>query len=208
MASFKIFQLEKNIEDIRKTVLTNIIKMFVERKLINPENEQTEIDSVTTNPTDDNIYIINIDNYTDEIDKTYIVKLLNQKISGLSKQSNVSEFLNKYQGRQKLLVIKSITPKLSSQIKNNYVKSEVFVENELMINLIENILIPKYEILFPESEQYKEFYDQYQCKKRNIPKLYIDDPMAKYYNLKKGDIVRVIRPSETTAESPFYRLVI
>jgi len=34
------------------------------------------------------------------------------------------------------------------------------------------------------------------------------DPVAKYYGLKKGDIVRIIRSSETSIVSPFYRLIV
>jgi len=35
-----------------------------------------------------------------------------------------------------------------------------------------------------------------------------NDPVALYYNLKKGDLVKIIRPSESTGQSGFFRLVV
>ncbi len=34
------------------------------------------------------------------------------------------------------------------------------------------------------------------------------DAVAKYYNMKPGEIVKIIRPSVMTVEAPAYRLVI
>jgi len=202
MTTFKIFQLEKNSDDVRRTVLTNIIKMFTERKLFNADKLDENIKKVADMESDEYLYIINIDNYK------CVIKIFNQKITGISKQSGISDFLNKYKDMQKLIVVKSITTKAAQHVSNNYPKTEIFLENELMINLIENTLVPRYEILEHETDDFKTFCEQYQCKKRNIPKLYANDPMARYYNLKRNDIVRVIRPSETSGQSAFYRLVI
>jgi len=208
MTTLKIFQLEKNNEDIRKTVLTNIIKMFTERKLLKFENLDDNIKKLTSIHSDDYTYTFNIDNYKDEVDKKYVIKIFNQKITAISKQSGISDFLIKFRDVPKLIIVKSISTKASQHIVNNYPKTEIFLENELMINLIENILVPKYEILDHETDDYKTFCEQYTCKKRNIPKIYTNEPMARYYNLKRNDIVRVIRPSETSGESAFYRLAI
>ena len=77
-----------------------------------------------------------------------------------------------------------------------------------MINLIDSVLAPRYELLEKETDDFKNFCEMFQCKKRNIPKLFVTDPMARYYNLKKGDIVRVIQPSETTGYAARYRIVV
>jgi DNA-directed RNA polymerase subunit H (RpoH/RPB5) len=34
------------------------------------------------------------------------------------------------------------------------------------------------------------------------------DPVAKYYNMKPGEICKIIRPSKLTCDAPFYRIVI
>lgn len=208
MDDFKIFQIEKNAEDIRKTVLTNIVKMLTERKSIKEENMQKKIDALISNVPDDYSYTIELDNYKSAEDKLLYIKLFNQKISSISKQSAISDYLNKLKDKPKLIVVKNISSKATQTIYSNHSKTEIFLESSLMINLIENVFVPRYEILDKETDDYKKFCELYSCKKRNIPKLNFIDPMARYYNLKKGDIVRVIRASETSGLSSFYRIVI
>ncbi|QKF94069.1 DNA-directed RNA polymerase subunit 5 [Fadolivirus algeromassiliense] len=208
MSTFKIFQIEKSPDDIRKTVLTNIVKMLTERNLINKENLEKNIETLLSTTTDDHTYSITLDNYKNNDDKIIFIKMFHQKISAISKQSGISDYLNKYKDKPKLIIVKGINTKAEQSILNNYPKTEIFLENELMINIIDNILVPRYEILDHETDDFKQFCELYNCKKRNIPKLYSHDPMAKYYNLKKGDIVRIIRASETAGLSSFYRIVI
>jgi DNA-directed RNA polymerase subunit H (RpoH/RPB5) len=208
MSTFKIFQLEKNNDDIKRTILTNVVKMLTERNLFKPENLEENIKKISSMQSDDYTFIIDKENYDSENNKKIAIKIFHQKITAISKQSNISDFLNKYKDMHKIVIVKSITTKASQFVVNNYPKTELFLENELMINLIDNVFVPRYENLDYESDDYKNFFSDFQCKKRNMPRLYQNDPLARYYNLKRNDIVRIIRPSETSGESPFYRLVI
>ena len=203
----KIFQIEKNNEEIRRTVLTNVIHMLTERKLLNRENLSENINNLINTESDDLTYLIDISKNEEKKEKIAL-KLLNQKITAISKQSNISDFLNKYKDYHKIVVVKSISTKALQYILNNFSKTEVFLEKDLMINLVDHIFVPKYELIDPDTEDYNKFCNIFFCKKRDIPRLPITDPVAKYYNLKRGNIVRVIRPSETTGYSSSYRLVI
>ena len=208
MTTLNIFQVEKNNDDIRKTILTNIIKMLTERKLLNYESLDKNIKNLQETGTDDYSYMLTVENNKNDDEKKIAIKIFNQKISGISKQSGISDFLNKYKDIPKIIIVKSINTKSLLHVANNYPRTEIFLENQLMVNLVDNVLVSKYELLERETDDYKNFCEEYKCKKRNIPKLHIYDPTAKYYGLKKGDIVRVIRPSETSGKSPFYRIVI
>lgn len=208
MSEFQIFQVEKNNEDIRKTVLTNICKMLLERGTIKLENYNEIVKKLIDKQTDDNIYIINKDKYKDKEKQKIAIKLFTGKITSVSKQSPMTDFINKHIGYHKIIVVKNINTKSGQNIMSNYSETELFLENEFMINLVDCTLVPKYEVLDKETDDFKNFCEEYQCKKRNIPKLYSTDPMARYYNLKKGDIVRIIRPSETSGYSSSYRIVI
>jgi DNA-directed RNA polymerase subunit H (RpoH/RPB5) len=207
MSSFKIFQIERGPEDIRKIILTNIIKMFTERKLLDQEKLEENIKSITEKKPDENLYNIHIDN-KDIPDKTFIVKIFDQRIISISKQSPINEFLLKHKNTPKLIVVKDINTKSAQFIVASYPKTELFLEHELLIDLIDSDIVDKYEPLDRNSDQYKTFHEDYASKKRRDPFLFVTDPMAKYYNLKKGDIVRIIRASETSGESASYRLVI
>lgn len=204
----KIFQVEKNNEDIRKTVLQNAIKMLTERGLLKKENLDKNIQMVINTQSDDYTYTINLDNPKNKNDNKLIIKIMHQKITSISKQSSISEFLLKYKEVPKIIIVHDITTKAQQQISNSYEKTEIFLEKELMVNLVDNMLVPKYEIIDQHNENYKNFYIDYKCKKRNVPRMLSTDPVAKYYGLKKGDIARVIRSSETSIISPFYRLIV
>lgn len=202
MAEYKIFQLEKNEEDIRRIVLKNIVKMITERGYLNKEDYKKNKSNLI-NQNNDDLYTIGLNNNTG-----LTVKIFNQKITGISKQSNINEFLHKNKDVNRIIIVKSITTKAVQYIKSTYPSTEVFLENELLINLVDNILVPRYEVLERNSENYKTFFEQYQSKKRQMPRVHVTDPLARYYNLKKGDIVRIIRPSETSAVSIGYRIAI
>lgn len=208
MNSFKIFQIEKNNEDIRRTILTNIVKMLTERKLINEENTDQNIKKLLSTQSDDYSYGINVDKYTDNLDKFFAIKIIHQKITAISKQSGISDFLYKYKDNPKIVIVKNISTKANQYVLNNFTKTEIFLEHELLINLVDHEYVPKYETLDKNSDDYIKYNEIFHCKKRNIPKLLLTDPVARYYNLKKHDIVRVLRPSETAGYSSLYRIVI
>ncbi|AYV76939.1 MAG: DNA-directed RNA polymerase subunit 5 [Barrevirus sp.] len=210
MEQFQIFQVEKNSEDIRRTVLLNTIKMLVERGTIKAINQESILKKLYDTVADDGIYIINKDKFNEgNKEKSKIaIKIFTNKITSISKQSPVNDFLGKHQAYHKILIVKGINTKSGQYLTTTFPETELFLEHELMINLIDSTLVPRYEVLDPNSSDYKTFCELYQCKKRNIPKLPILDPMAKYYGLKRGDIVRVIRPSDTSGYSSYYRIVV
>ncbi|ARF09488.1 DNA-directed RNA polymerase subunit 5 [Indivirus ILV1] len=208
MEQFQIFQVEKNNEDIRKTVLTNVVKMLTERGILKLENQENNIKTLIDKPTDDNIYIITKDKYKEKEKQKIAVKLFMTKIASISKQSPISDFMNKHAAYHKIIIVKSINVKSAQHITSTFSETELFLEHDLMVNLVDCTFVPKYEVIDKDTDDFKNFCEIYLCKKRNIPKLFINDPMAKYYNLKKGDIVRIIRPSETSGYSSSYRIVV
>jgi DNA-directed RNA polymerase I, II, and III subunit RPABC1 len=75
-----------------------------------------------------------------------------------------------------------------------------------MINIVDHILVPKHIVL--TTEEGKEVLEAYCAKKKNMPLLLTTDPVARYYNMKHNEIVKIIRPSIMTVETPFYRIVV
>ena len=198
-----IFQSTKTAQEIRDIVLKNTVKMLIARKKLNEEPVDSKRNELVPLNNEDDTYSIN-----DLEGNQIIIKVSDQKITSISKQSPMSDFLNKYAKEHKIIIVKGISTKAAQHITSNFTNADVFIEHQMMINLIDHIYAARYEKLEHDTEEFITFREKYQCKKRNIPKLLATDASARYYGLKVGDIVRVIRPSETTGEAPYYRLVV
>lgn len=207
----QLLPIEFNSERRRHEVLTNIVKMLTNRKLLKKENLEDNIKKILSIDSDDNLYKIQLDNPeiyypVNEHTKNFYVKLLNQKVTGVSKSSNVGEFLFKYKNNPKIIVASSVTSKAIQQLNEDFPHSEIFLEKELMMDLVSHVSVPKHELL--DENDTKLVLEEYFTKKREMPKIFITDPVSKYYNAKIGQIFRIIRPSETSGMTFYYRLVI
>lgn len=206
----QLLPLELNSEKRKKEVLSNIVKMLTNRKLLNKDDMQKNINSLITQESDNDVYKIKLDHpeiyYSKTVENIYYIKILNQKITGISKSSNIGDFIYPRKSAPKLVVVSGITNKALQQLQEDFPNTEIFTEPELMIDLVSHVAVPKHEMLNEEETQI--FLKDYLLKKREIPKMFISDPVSKYFNAKVGQVFRIIRPSEISGQSIYYRMVI
>ena len=67
-------------------------------------------------------------------------------------------------------------------------------------------LVPEHVLL--STEESIVVLKTYGIEAPQLPKIHVDDPVAKEIEAKVGDIIKVIRRSPTAKQSIFYRLVI
>ena len=195
-----LLPIKKDTDTIKNTVLTNIIKMLTYRKWLKQDMIEKNISNLISMNSDDSLYKVKLDD-----DKTLYIKLLPQKITGINKSPIIVDFMKTYKKDPKILVVDSISDKAYQQLISMQLV-EVFSENSLMINLVEHVCSPQYQVL--SNEETEEFLSTYHVKKNKLSIIYSNDPAALYLNLKKGQIVRIIRKSEMTSESIAYRIVV
>lgn len=206
----ELLPIEKSVYQQINDVKSTIIKMFVNRGFIETVNKDKYINKLISDENDDLEYIINLDsskNYNTEIkSKKVYIKIFNYKISSVSDKSPIGEFIKKYNKDYKFIIVQNITPKIVESLNLYDTQVEVFKFNKLQSDITEHILVPKHEVL--TKEEGENVLESYRARKRDMPLIRSNEDVAKYYNMKPGEITRIYRPSPLTCEAVAYRLVI
>lgn len=192
-------KLTRNNEEDIDLIKQNLIRMLVERKLINKVNEKQKVNDIKKIKKDQ--FVIKTDNeenYNSKINNGEIlIKIFNYHITSTAKGSEIQEFILKNINEYKILIIDEISEKSiknlkSLSIENELGSLEIFTFFELFFIVIDNMLQPKFIPLNKEEE--KQFLEEYPTvKKRDMQIILSTDPISKFYNLKTNNIVKIIR---------------
>jgi DNA-directed RNA polymerases I, II, and III subunit RPABC1 len=81
---------------------------------------------------------------------------------------------------------------------------EAFPESKLMVNITHHELVPQHIVMTLEEK--KKLLARYQLKEIQLPMIQLADPVAHYYGLKRGQVVKIIRKSEMAGWYASYRI--
>ncbi|BCS82980.1 RNA polymerase subunit 5 [Cotonvirus japonicus] len=198
-----VFKVMKTETDKTNIILINVLTMLSNRIYIDNNADKhflLDFDSAHKSSEDkgDNIFIVKARNGV-----LYAIKIIFQKITAIGKQSIISEFLDEYENYKKIVIAKDFTNKISAQLSRK--NAQIFKEDSMLSDLISFEDQPKFELLSPQ--EMEKVKTDYNITPYTTKKLVKHDPITRYFGLKKGDLIRIIRPSATSGEAVDYRIV-
>ena len=104
-----------------------------------------------------------------------------------------------------LVVQENITQNNMKSILALNLPLEIHLLNRLQFNITKHALVPKHEVIRGK-ENIDTVLAMYKVKnKYQLPIILKTDPIARYYGMKNGDLVKITRKSETAGEYIMYR---
>jgi DNA-directed RNA polymerase I, II, and III subunit RPABC1 len=192
--SSKLLTIELSLKERKHIIITNFVKMLISRKELDSSKIEEYIDNIIKSTAATNKFYIKTEN------TKWAGMLISTKLTSIKKDTHLIDFLAEDSNIHKIIIVKDLSKKVYTSILG-YTNAEAFFEWEMMANVIDHQIIPKHIVLTTdEAEKYKKEYGD------NLQSImYTTDRIARYYGMKVGDIVKIIRPSITTGYSCIYR---
>ena len=139
------------------------------------------------------------------IDKKVAIKFYNAKLNTLKNDREIDNFITLYPEHHRILIVNEISAKASKQFIES-TNFEVFKIMEIIRDIAKHHLVPKHILLSKEDIQ--KLMNEYKILKKDMGRIYIDDPMARYLYAQKDDVIQIIRETINSGYATYYRLVV
>lgn len=158
-----------------------------------PKRDEMKIRVAHSQNTDDQMYIFFPD------DHKIGVKTIADYVTEMQKDSV----------RRAIIVLRiGMTPSARQAMRSAAPEflMEDFLESEMLINITEHELVPQH-ILMTEDEK-QDLFNRYKLRGNQLMKMHMADPIARYYGYKRGQIIKIVRKSDTAGRYVTYRIVV
>eukprot|EP00047_Mylnosiga_fluctuans_P023026 m.130718 g.130718 ORF g.130718 m.130718 type:complete len:222 (+) comp9458_c1_seq3:130-795(+) len=102
--------------------------------------------------------------------------------------------------------VASLAGQIIDRMKTAGYHIQVFSKTELLVNVTKHQLVPQHDVLTDEEKA--QLLARYKVSDDVLPSIQEDDPIARYYGLAKGQVIRITRRSETAGRYVTYRITI
>ncbi len=192
---------------VRKTTF----KMLSNRGYIVPEDELTMTtadfkEKFGDSPARDQMTIL-VEKADDSSEQLFVFFPEDEKV-GVKPIKTYCERMKAENVFRAIVVVKvNLTPMAKDalrQMAQRQYRVEYFRDSELLVDITEHKLVPQHIIL---SQQEKaELLSRYRLKPTQLPRIQLQDPIARYLGLRSSQVVKIVRPSETAGRYITYRI--
>lgn len=138
--------------------------------------------------------------------ETALVIYIDSEKLGVQHVKTVDNYLSEHKKETNILVYKSsITSFARNALDDLHTNIELFCLKELTYNVTHHKLVPKHILLGKEEKI--DILNKYRTTETKMPLVPELDPICRYYNAKPGSMFKIIRPSNITGKSVYYRIV-
>lgn len=198
--------MEMNNNQKNEIIIENILKMLINRKLINEKSFDNLKNKILSKLEDELFFQIMLDEPNEIYGKSVYVNFINQNITTFSKSSSLYTFLQNNNDKYIILITNDITSKSEESIKSKFSNIEIFKKKYFKINLVDHELVPKHVLL--NLKETENFLKEYNVTKRQMPKIFVTDQVARYYNAKSGMVFQIHQYSQLSGYNVTYRFCI
>lgn len=155
-----------------------------------------------------------LDKITGDNKDCYLLIMKQHKITKKDFLNKIDSIIETDKMNDFLLIVLTFDKHLNSfvkLIKQKYSKDiQIFLMNELQMNVLKHELQPSFYLI--SDDEKIELLSKYDINSEQLPLMKIDDPVAKYFNAKPGDIFKIIRKNmvgrnRTSGQGIYYRIV-
>jgi len=210
--TFTLCNMNSNIHEKIFTVYCNIHQMLIDRgftELVSGKfvktYEEFEREYVKIGTLDkESLAFVRMKNTRDPLFLS--VFFTSEESIGIKHIAKISEKMMTTKISHCILVYpKSITASAKKYIeKASKSKIEAFSEEELLLNITKHVLMPTHQVL--TADEKKSFLQRARLTEYQLARIQLHDPVARYYGLKRGDLVRIIRRSDTAGKYATFRI--
>ncbi|MES1908831.1 MAG: hypothetical protein MHM6MM_001693 [Cercozoa sp. M6MM] len=168
---------------------------------------ETFVEEYGTNPDASRLTIVS-NKLDDENDMIAVFFDSSEKLKIQSIKGFVESMKSKKIQAGIVVVREAITPvakKVFTELEEQ-LHLEAFFERELVINITQHELVPQHVLLSPSEKE--TLLQKYHLKDTQLPRIQKLDPVARYFGAKRGQVFKIVRPSETAGRYVTYRLVV
>lgn len=191
------YKLQMNLSEKKLEILKNTLSMLKNRKTIGSTEKEKYLNQFEKSVKANDIFELK--------NEKIRINIISSKINSINKGSPLEDFLLEDTNFHKIIIVPNLTKKIVKQIRStSHYNAEIFNEYELLEDISKKVFVPKHILLSDEEKE--QILKTYQYSE--LSKIFDTDMMARYYQMKPDDIVKIIRPSINSGQCIFYRHVI